>query len=69
MQEALRRAEAFIITVDAIFSKAYRDELLEGIVSENVVSKIERLKVEHKTALVAFRNEFDVHMQNDRKIK
>lgn len=69
LQEGLRKAENYIITVDSLYSKALKEDLLEGVVNEDIVRKIEKFKLEHKHALLQFRDGYDILMQNEKKIK
>jgi len=65
----LRRAESFIITVDSLYSKLQREDLLEGVISKEAINKIEKLKIEHKNTLHQFRDSFEGFMQKEKKIK
>lgn len=40
----MKDAENLIITLDSIFTKSKKDDLLEGIINENQISKLESLK-------------------------
>jgi hypothetical protein len=56
----MKDAENLIITLDSIFTKSKKDDLLEGIINENQISKLDSLKTNHKQALIHFKKGFEI---------
>lgn len=44
----MRKAENLIISIDQVYNKGHKEDLIEGILTEDALKKIERKKTEHK---------------------
>ena len=69
LQDSMKDSENFIITLDSIFTRSLRDELLEGIVTDQQIKKLEKGKANHKAALVHFKKGFETLLINEQKLQ
>jgi len=65
----LRKSENFIISTDSFYNKCIKDNLLQGLIKEDILLKIESNKTNHREFLVKFKDDYEVSYQKEKNYK
>ncbi|EAR82549.1 kelch motif protein (macronuclear) [Tetrahymena thermophila SB210] len=69
LQDTFKKAESFVVTLDTIYTRGQKDNLFQGLVGNDVLEKIEKQREEHKNQMQDFKQDFEIGISREERIK